>query len=132
MGWLPSASRYLWAAPASLVGAALTPFFERRFVTRGVVLAEGARWPGKLGWPFRAIALGHVVLAVDEVDPQTMEHELTHVAQFERWGPLMFAAYPAASVAALARGGHFYRDNLFEIEARRGPEEPDKGKGPQA
>jgi hypothetical protein len=114
------AFRYLWAAPFSLVGAFLSLFFDRRYATGGVLVAEGARWPRRLGWRYRAITLGHVVLCVDALDPATMEHELVHVRQFERWGPLFLVAYPTASVSAIARGRHHYRDNRFEIEARRG------------
>lgn len=86
---------------------------------RGVILAEGARWPGRLGWSYRAITLGHVVLSVDEIDERTLAHELVHVRQFERWGPLLTILYPLASLGALLRGQHHYRDNLFEVQARR-------------
>ncbi|MGH2754347.1 MAG: hypothetical protein ACRDLB_07915, partial [Actinomycetota bacterium] len=95
----------LWAAPCSLVGLALSLFFRRRYVTRGVIVAEGAAWPRRLGWRFRAITFGHVVLCVDELDPATLKHELVHVRQYERWGPLLFLAYPVASLGILARGG---------------------------
>jgi uncharacterized protein (DUF2062 family) len=65
------------------------------------------------------MALGHVILATD---PQTLErvrsHELWHVRQYEAWGPFFLPAYALASVIAMARGGHFYRDNRFEIDAR--------------
>lgn len=111
--------RYLWAAPATLVGLGLSASFERRFVHRGVVLAEGAGWPRRLGWKYRAITLGHVVLCVDEIDPTTMDHELVHVEQFERWGPALAVAYPVASVMARLRGGSAYRDNVFERAARQ-------------
>ena len=110
--------RYLWAAPWSLLGAVLTPFFRRRVVVRGVLLAEGAAWPRRLGWKYRAITLGHTVLSVDELDPETFDHELVHVRQYERWGPLFVPAYLVASLAALFRGGHHYRDNAFEVAAR--------------
>jgi hypothetical protein len=112
--------RVLWAAPGSLVGLVLAPFFRRRFIRRGVLLCEGATWPRKLGWRYRAITLGHVVLAVDELDDHTFQHELVHVRQYEDWGPLYMPAYVAASVMALVRGGHFYRDNRFEAAARAG------------
>jgi hypothetical protein len=112
--------RVLWAAPGSLVGLVLAPFFRRRFIRRGVLLCEGATWPRKLGWRYRAITLGHVVLAVDELDDHTFQHELVHVRQYEHWGPLYMPAYVAASVMALVRGGHFYRDNRFEAAARAG------------
>ncbi|MGH2735629.1 MAG: hypothetical protein ACRDKZ_08615 [Actinomycetota bacterium] len=109
---------YLWAAPGSLVGVLLAPFFRRRAVTRGVLLCEGAAWPRKLGWRYRAITFGHVVLSIDQLDRATLTHELVHVRQYERWGVLLLIVYPLASLLALLRGGHFYRDNPFEIEAR--------------
>jgi hypothetical protein len=111
--------RKLWAAPATLLGLLLSTTFDRRFVCRGIILAEGARWPRRLGWRYRAITLGHVVLATQEVDEKTTAHELVHVRQFERWGPLLFVLYPLASLAAVLKGGHHYRDNLFEIQAQR-------------
>jgi hypothetical protein len=39
------------------------------------------------------------------------------VRQAEKWGPLFFPAYGVASLIAIARGRHFYRDNVFEREA---------------
>lgn len=110
----------LWAAPVSLVGAILSLGFRRRRLVDGVLLAEGAGWPRKLGWRYRAITLGHVVLAVDELDETTIKHEAVHVRQFERWGPLFLLVYPLASFMAMVRGGHHYRDNRYEIAARRG------------
>ena len=114
------ALKILWAGPASILGLVLTPFFRRRKTSRGVLLCEGASWPRKLGWRYRAITFGHVVLCVDDIDEKTMCHELVHVAQYERWGILYFPAYTAASLWAAGRGGHYYRDNPFEVWARRG------------
>lgn len=125
-GW-----RKLWASPASLVGFALCGFFDQRFVTRGILLAEGARWPRKLGWRYRAVTLGHVVLSVDELPERVIEHERVHVRQFERWGPLLLLMYPLASLGARLSGGDAYRDNLFEIQARRG-EGSGREKSPRA
>lgn len=116
--------RVAWAAPGSLIGVLLSPSFEKRFFTRGVLLCEGASWPRRLGWPYRAITFGHVVLCVDELDPPTLEHELVHVRQFERWGPAFVPAYLGASLWARLRGGHAYRDNPFEQEARVGDRAP--------
>jgi hypothetical protein len=48
----------------------------------------------------------------------TRAHERAHVRQFERWGVLLLVLYPLAGVLAWARGGHPYRDNVFEREAR--------------
>ncbi len=115
---LGRAARLLWAAPASLLGLLLAAPFERRRFTRGVLVCEGSSWPRRLGWKYRAITFGHVVLAVDEIDERLLRHELVHVAQYERWGPLMGPAYVAAAAAARLRGQHAYRDNRFEVEAR--------------
>ncbi len=113
--------KVLWASPASLVGALFAPFFASRRVSSGVLLCEGASWPARLGWRYRAITLGHVVLCVDELDDALFAHELVHVRQYERLGALFMPAYLWASAAAWLRGGHYYRDNRYEIEARRGP-----------
>ena len=111
--------RMLWAGPWSLLGLIAASLFDRRSVRSGALWCEGARWPRKLGWRYRAITLGHVVLAVDEFDDRTQRHELEHVRQYERWGPLLVPAYVIAAVAAVASGGHYYRDNAFEKAARR-------------
>lgn len=112
-------ARVLWAGVWSLIGLALAPFFDRRTWRSGALWCEGARWPTRLGWRYRAITLGHVVLAVDDLDVTTEAHELAHIRQYERWGPLFVPAYLAASVGARLRGRHAYRDNPFEIDARR-------------
>jgi hypothetical protein len=96
----------------------LSLLFRSRRITHGIVLAEGAGWPRKLGWRYRAITFGHVVLCVDRADDQLIAHELVHVRQYERWGPLFVPAYIAASGAAKARGGRAYADNHFEMAAR--------------
>jgi hypothetical protein len=77
-----------------------------------------------LGWlpgKAAAITLGHVVLATDAATAAlTREHERVHVAQFERWGVLFPALYAGASLLAWLGGGHYYRDNRFEVAARAG------------
>jgi hypothetical protein len=110
---------HVWAGPASLLGLLLAPFFTRRSVVGGVLLCEGASWPRRLGWRYRAITFGHVVLCVDELDDETFRHESVHVAQYEKWGPLLIPLYLSASLREWVRGGHPYRDNPFEVEARR-------------
>lgn len=110
--------RRAWASPNTLIGLIFLPFFRRRWVTRGIILGEGASWPRRLGWRYRAITFGHVVLAVDELDEKTLEHELEHVRQYERVGPLYAPLYLLASLRAMLGGGHYYRDNRFEVEAR--------------
>ncbi|CAN5508444.1 hypothetical protein BH24ACT26_BH24ACT26_13010 [soil metagenome] len=120
--------RITWASPASLLGLLLAPFFARRSVACGVILCEGATWPRRIGFRHRAMTLGHVVLCIDEADDALLAHELAHVAQYERLGPLFLPAYGLASLAALARGLDAYRDNAFEIAARRAGEWPGRSR----
>ncbi len=116
---LPSARPwwgYVWAAPNSLVGlvGALTTA-SRPVRCRGVLLVEGSRsglarflaWRG-----FSAITLGHVIVANEPLDDYLLAHELAHVAQHERWGPLFYPAYLLTSLAG-------YRRNPFERAAER-------------
>ena len=107
---------YLWAAPNSLVGLAGAATARHRPVRwRGVLLIEGSRaglarflaWRG-----FGAITLGHVIIAGERLDDHLLAHELAHVRQHERWGPLFYPAYLLASVAG-------YRRNPFEHAAER-------------
>jgi hypothetical protein len=122
--------RYAWAAPNSVVGLALAALALRAGrveVVDGCVEAHGPL----LSWllthlsvlprGIAAITLGHVVLARDaQAMVATRQHERVHVRQYERWGPLFVPAYCAASLWAVARGRHPYRDNRFESDARRG------------
>ena len=112
-----------WAAPGTIIGLCLAPFFERRHVTliglgSEVMLCEGARWPRRVGWRYGAITFGHVVLSTRTMSPEVWRHELVHVRQWERWGPLFVPLYLLASLWAVLRRGHYYRDNAFEVAAR--------------
>jgi hypothetical protein len=65
-----------------------------------------------------AMTLGHVILAQSPADLElSYEHELRHVRQYERWGPLFVPAYLAASLWQKLHGRHPYWDNPFEREA---------------
>lgn len=66
----------------------------------------------------RAVTLGRYVLARDPLDESTVRHELEHVRQWSALGPLFLPGYLAASLGAVLRGGHRYRDNRFERAAR--------------
>lgn len=120
---------YLWALPVTLLGM-LVAFVARSSGgtwqrVDGVVEAAGG-WPARVlrrGFPFSgavaALTLGHVVIGVSLAAlVATRAHERAHVRQFERWGLLLLVLYPLAGLAAWVRGGHPYRDNRFEREAR--------------
>lgn len=121
--------RYVWAAPATLIGLVLALLALGRgrvAIVDAVVEAHGPllRWAlthlTPLCGGIAAITFGHVVLARDAESLEwTRSHERVHVRQYERWGVLFLPAYVAASAWALMRGGHVYFDNWFEREARR-------------
>lgn len=46
-----------------------------------------------------------------------LSHELVHVQQWRKYGILFAILYPMASLLALIKGKHYYRDNRFEREA---------------
>ncbi len=117
----------LWALPWTLVGLAVGIL---ALVTGGSVRRHG----GTLGFsggaargflrfaPFvrgaSAMALGHVVLARSKGDlDDSYDHELVHVRQYERWGPLFVPAYLVAAAWQVLHGRHPYWDNPFEREA---------------
>lgn len=118
---------YVWAAPTTALGL---PTVVLAYLTGGalgrkdgVLYAHGgALRPILLRLPVsaQAMALGHVVLAIDAVAlAASWRHELRHTRQAERWGPLFVPAYLAAGCWTYLRGRRFYWDNPFEIDARR-------------
>lgn len=121
--------RYLWAAPASAVGATVAlvgaPLGTRCAWHAGVLEVSligrhGTANSHRHSLPFTAITLGHVVVAVSKEEHVRLRaHERAHVAQYERWGPLLLLAYPAESLLQLLLGRRPYQDNRFEVQARR-------------
>lgn len=123
-------ARLLWAGPLSLFGLCMGL----------TVLVAGGRWHivegstrallfrGRLAdWlllrhpagRMNAMAIGHVVLAtVGGLGERTLAHELEHVRQAERWGPLFPLLYMGASTWEWLNGRQAYRDNRFETAAR--------------
>lgn len=121
---VPRVLSVLWAAPASLVGLALgLPLWAlggRVAVHDGVVEFTAARRARGRALPFDAITFGHVVLARSAAAHEALRvHERMHVRQYEAWGALFLLAYPLESLWQLARGRDAYRDNRFEVQARR-------------
>lgn len=65
-----------------------------------------------------AITFGHVILGRTEaVLDISREHELIHVRQYEKWGPIFGPAYLGCSLLLWLQGKDGYRENPFEREA---------------
>ncbi len=107
---------YVWASPNTVLGTILGFLsFQRPHVAHGVVLFDrrvrGFVWMLRL---FRraAITFGHVVLADRRVDGRLLVHELHHVRQYERLGPLYVPLYVLIWIFT------GYRGHPFEEAAR--------------
>lgn len=130
MNAIATVAKIVWASPATTLGllagalGLLTGGGARR---RGRVLEFYGGFVGRLlsrmfPRPLGALAmtLGHVVLGRTEAALDvTRAHELVHVEQYERWGPLFIPAYLSCSLVLWLRGHDGYRDNPFEREAYR-------------
>ena len=118
-------ARLAWASPWTCLGLAVgaAGLATAGSVRRGPGILEfhggAARWllaclPGR---PF-AMTLGHVVIGQNAAALDlAQQHELVHVRQYERWGPLFVPAYLACSLALWLAGKDAYRDNPFERQA---------------
>jgi hypothetical protein len=127
-----SAIRCLWALPWTLAGLSLGMItlctggghqrMGRVIEFHGGLLDRLLRRVPICGGA-AAMTLGHVVIARTKGDlDRSRRHELVHVAQYERWGPLMVPAYLACSAWLWLRGYDAYFDNPFEAEAYGGEE----------
>ena len=125
---LARVAKLLWAAPCTAVGllpaAAVVLLGGRaRLTPRAIEVAwrDSHAVCGRIArrLPYRAITLGHVVIAVTGRELDLLRsHELVHVEQYERWGALFFLAYPASAAWQWLSGRNAYWDNPFEIQAR--------------
>lgn len=119
----------LWASPYTLVGLAIGGLGVctggRARVREGTVefYGGGTAWFVRhlpLGETTVAFTLGHTVLGQTDAGLDiARQHELVHVRQYERWGPLMGPAYLGCSVVLWLLGRHAYWDNPFERQAFR-------------
>ncbi|MEO7152802.1 MAG: signal peptide prediction [Burkholderiaceae bacterium] len=119
--------RIAWAAPCTAVGLCLFApallFGARARCVDGkleIALARDAAATGRRRClPFNAITFGHLVAGINAAElTRLRRHEQAHIEQYERWGLLFFAAYPAASLWQWLRGRRPYVDNIFEVRAR--------------
>jgi hypothetical protein len=117
----------LWASPYTLVGL-LLGFIGLctggRARIRGRVIefyGGGVKWLLQrffFGKGAMAVTLGHTVLGQTAAALDICrQHELVHVRQFQRWGPLMGPAYLGCSLVLWLTGRRPYCDNPFERQA---------------
>lgn len=129
MHWLATAACMVWALPWTLFGAAIG---LAGLVTGGSVARQGRVLEfsgGAVVWFLKyfplvagasAVTFGHTVLGRTAEDlASSRAHELVHVRQYERWGPLFVPAYLACWLVLRLVGRHPYFDNPFEVEAYR-------------
>ena len=120
---LGRALRYLWAFPVTVLGLLVALL---ALLTGGTVRRHEGTLEVHSGFAYvflglfnaSALTLGHVILGFS---PHFLAvhraHEREHVRQCERWGIFFLPAYFVASLWAWSRGGHYYRDNGFEVGA---------------
>ena len=65
-----------------------------------------------------AITIGTHVWSWRQLDAAELEHELAHVRQWRIHGLRFIPRYARASWRAVRAGGHWYRDNAYEVDAR--------------
>lgn len=81
------------------------------------------RRPGSLLIPdWLAITFGRDIIAWREMNANELAHELAHVRQWNRHGPLFALRYLAACLASRRAGTGWYRGNRYEVEARKAAE----------
>ena len=117
----------LWTLPNTALGLIVGLLaFQRPRVAHGAVVFDGpVRGSLLVVRTFRrtAVTLGHVVLSCDRLEGPLLAHELHHVWQYERLGPLYLPIY----LVVWAFTG--YRRHPFELaavvaEGGRGPVRP--------
>jgi len=111
---------YVWALPNTVLGIVFGVLaFQRPRFAWGIVIfdgpSRGSTWA--IGaFDRSAVTLGHVVLSNRPLRGRLLVHELHHVRQYERLGPLYLPAY----LAIYAVTG--YRRHPFELAAWRAEE----------
>lgn len=68
--------------------------------------------------PVQAQTLGRYVFCRGPISDDLLEHEVEHIRQWGRFGPLYLPLYFGSSAVELVRGRRPYWDNRFEVAAR--------------
>ena len=119
--------RYLWAMPTSAVAFPLVTANAlcggQAIVWHGILEVQGPLVHKVLHhrtFQAAALTLGHVILcADDDARRRFRAHELVHVQQAERWGPLFLPLYLGMAAWTWRKTGHGYWHHPWEVEARR-------------
>ena len=119
--------RFVWTLPWTLFGLAIGLL---GLVTGGRSRRVGRVlefWGGFTSWFLRhfplakgasAVTFGHTILGRDGEELNHVRvHEMVHVRQYERWGPMFVPAYLFYWVILLIQKKDPYRDNPFERQA---------------
>ncbi len=123
----------VWMAPMTVFGLLQTLLGARYHSrTREGVLQFVARPRSPMGLYMRALQIRAYTLgatityreAGGTALPRLYRHELEHVVQTMKLGPLMPVAYVGSSLWQVLRGRRLYRDNWFEVRARAAEERP--------
>lgn len=120
---------YLWVSPVTLFClplALLAKWTGGGYAIHSGVVEIWGGWVGQRldsGIPIlgavNAVTVGHLVAGISQLHLDSSRvHERVHVEQFERWGVLFPLVYLLAGWRVHRRGGSFYWDNPYEIEAR--------------
>ena len=84
-----------------------------------VVVWSWLRRPASVFLPnWLAITIGHRIFTWRPMTETELAHELEHARQWAQHGAWFPVVYYAASFGAWRGGGHWYRDNPFEVAAR--------------
>jgi hypothetical protein len=79
--------------------------------------------------PLAAQTLGRYVFARERLSDHTLAHELEHVRQWRRYGPLFEPVYWVFAGLALLRRRRPYVDNRFEVAAERRADAEEAARG---
>jgi hypothetical protein len=118
---------YVWATPVTILGLLLSAVYWPRFArwTRGAIELGARRliprWAIAQTWGYciyYSKQYSYPTLTWQE-QARIRAHERAHVLQCQIFGVLFLVLYPLASLVAWGIRKHYYRDNVFEIWARR-------------
>jgi len=120
--------KMLWTLPNTLIGVllGLLSFTWPWWDGRRALIFESDRGFRKLHarQGYAAITFGNAIVTTPDPGERLMRHELTHVRQYETWGPFYALAYGFYWVKLWLQGQDPYWDNPFEIEARAAEDQP--------